>query len=226
MHKKKIDIMLFSCIEYLMASLIFLTGLSLPLNPTDYIQADKERWKPYYMEVSPRQAVDKWEVPFKTKNRSSFLTIKVISTFGAPRMSYVRGHYHTGIDLIPQKRSGNYTYVFPMAAGVVCSIHLSDPHRTVVIKHKLSNGAILYTSYKHFKEIYVQTGEQVTSGTVLGRLYTRREALALGGNYDHLHIEVRKKFDDYGVASWATLTKPELEQRFDDPLKFMKKNVK
>ena len=113
-----------------------------------------------------------------------------------------------------------------MAEGAVCSIHLGDPHRTVVVKHKLSNGETLYTSYKHLQEIYVVNGQQVTPDTRVGRLYTATEASALGGNYHHLHLEIRKKFDDYGVASWATLTREDLDKRFHAPRQFMKENIK
>ena len=112
-----------------------------------------------------------------------------------------------------------------MAAGVVCSIHLGDPHKTVVVKHQLTNGEILYTSYKHFQKVYVTNGQQVTDETPLARLYTRGEAKVLGGNYDHLHLEIRKKFDDFGVASWATMTKTDLELRFHDPWNFMNKLI-
>jgi len=192
----------------------------------DHIQKDKKRWKAYYKNVLPHQPVKQWQVPFKTKNKSDLNTVRVISTFGAPRMSYVRGHFHTGIDMIPAQRGNRFTTVYPMAAGVVCSIHLGSPHRTVVVKHRLTNGEVLYTSYKHLQEIYVGTGQQVTPETSLARLYTRGEADALGGRYDHLHLEIRKKFDDYGVASWATLTKANLVLRFHDPWKFMKENIK
>jgi murein DD-endopeptidase MepM/ murein hydrolase activator NlpD len=192
----------------------------------DHIQEDKERWKPFYMDVIPSQTVNLWKVPFKTKNRSRLSTVRVISTFGAKRLSYVRGHFHTGIDLIPANSQGEFIYVYPMAEGVVCSIHLGHPHKTVVIKHKLSGGKVIYTSYKHLQKILVTNGQQVSTDTRLGRLYTVSEARELGGNYNHLHLEIRKKFDDYGVASWATLIRADLERRFYNPWKFLKENIK
>lgn len=208
------------------AVLFLFTGPFLNQLFADHIQQDKERWKIFYKDVTPRQTVTQWRVPFKTKNRSDPGTISVISTFAAPRLSYVRGHFHTGVDMIPKNARGQQIYVYPMAAGVVCSIHLGDPHRTVVIKHRLANGEMLYTSYKHFQEIYVTNGQEVTPETPLARLYTRDEARALGGRYDHLHLEVRKKFDDYGVASWATMKKTDLDLRYLDPWKFMKEKIK
>lgn len=190
------------------------------------IETDKLRWKPFYLNVNPSREVTQWNVPFKTGDRTDLKTIRTISTFGAPRQSYVRGHFHTGVDLVPRKNRGQYVYVYPMAEGAICSIHLGDPHRTVVVRHKLSNGESLYTSYKHLQEIYVVNGQQVTPDTRVGRLYTAAEASALGGNYHHLHLEIRKKFDDYGVASWATLTREDLDKRFHDPRQFMKENMK
>jgi murein DD-endopeptidase MepM/ murein hydrolase activator NlpD len=208
-------------------SVLFLSISSflIPLR-ADHIREERERWKIYHRDVEPTQAVTRWNVPFKTVNRGDLETVSVISTFGAPRLSYVRGHFHTGVDMIPKHSGGRKIYVYPMAAGVVCSIHLGDPHRTVVVKHRLANEEILYTSYKHLQEVYVSNGQAVTPETSLARLYTREEARALGGRYDHLHLEVRKKFDDYGVASWATMNKTDLDLRFLDPWKFMKEKIK
>ncbi|NIM13968.1 MAG: peptidoglycan DD-metalloendopeptidase family protein [Candidatus Aminicenantes bacterium] len=212
------------------AIILFLFVVAVPgdtrYSIADHIQEDKERWKPFYINVTPSQTVNQWKVPFKTENRNRLNTVRVLSTFGAKRLSYVRGHFHTGIDLIPANSREQFIYVYPMAEGVVCSIHLGDPHKTVVIKHKLSSGKVIYTSYKHLQKILVTNGLQVTTDTRLGRLYTADEARALGGNYNHLHLETRKKFDDYGVASWATLTRADLDRRFYDPWKFMKENIR
>jgi murein DD-endopeptidase MepM/ murein hydrolase activator NlpD len=112
-----------------------------------------------------------------------------------------------------------------MANGAVCSIHLSDPHPTVVVKHRLADGSTLYTVYKHLAEIDVANGQQVTPATRIGRLYTADEARRLGGSYDHLHLEVRTAFDDYGVASWLTMTRRELDARFVNPLPFLKERL-
>lgn len=210
-------------VSFIVIGLLLTAGVNYGF--ANHILKDKARWKIYYREVSPSQVVNKWALPFETVNRSDIKTISVVSVFGDKRLSYVRGHFHTGMDLVPRKKNGEYTYVYGMAPGTVCSIHLSDPHQTVVVKHKLSSGEILFTSYKHLQDIYVQNGQQITPETKIGRLYTRKEALEQGGNYDHLHLEIRKKFDDYGVASWATLSEDDLKLRFEDPLKFMKRNI-
>lgn len=206
----------------LLASQTFLSHAQTSFN---HIDNDKDRWKIFFRQVSPIQNVTSWKLPFQTTNRHDIKTISVVSTFGSPRQSYVKGHFHTGLDIIPRKHNLPFIDVYAMAPGIVCSIHLGDPHRTVVIKHLLSSGHTIYTSYKHLQEIIVKNGQTVTDQTKLGRLYTRQEALAQGGNYDHLHLEIRKKFDDYGTASWATLTREELNLRFEDPLKFLKQQL-
>ena len=199
--------------------------LTILLAGPGYIEELRLDFEPAYKDVEPKHVVDKWRVPFETKDRTKISTIRLISHFGAGRRSYIKGHIHTGVDLIRRKGNAKNVYILPVARGVVCSVHLAAPHTTVVVKHKLKDGSTLFTSYKHLAEVYVDNGEGVDIDTRLGRLFTKAEAKKLGGNYDHLHFEVRKKFDDYGVASWATMTKAELKKRFYPPFKFLKKKL-
>jgi murein DD-endopeptidase MepM/ murein hydrolase activator NlpD len=113
-----------------------------------------------------------------------------------------------------------------MAKGVVCSVHLAENQRTVVVKHKLADGKVMFTSYKHLKEVYVSQGQQVTEQTKLARLFTKQESKKYGGDYHHLHLEIRKNFDDYGCASWLTMNRKQLDQRFYNPLIFLKTKLK
>lgn len=163
-------------------------------------------------------------IPFDTPNRYDIRSIRVVSVFGDHRESYLKGHIHTATDLIPAKRSA-LTYIYPMAEGVVCSIHLGHPHKTIVIRHRFANGKTMYTSYKHLEEIYVSTGTQVNQQTKIARLYTCEETKKYKGNYDHLHLEIRKSFYDYGCASWLTMNKTDLNELFYDPMVFMKNNL-
>ncbi|MBU1076626.1 MAG: peptidoglycan DD-metalloendopeptidase family protein [Spirochaetes bacterium] len=211
---------------YLPATILFILFTTV-LFSANYIEREKESWKVFYHDVTPDNPVKSWFVPFNTSNRTDIKTIRVISTFGAHRYSYIKGHMHTGLDNIPKKKGDlKYIFIYPMAHGVVCSIHLGHPHKTIVIKHELEDGSVIFTSYKHLQEIYVKPKQQVTPQTKLARLYTQKEAKLQDGSYDHLHLEIRKKFDDYGTASWATMTKEQLNKRFYDPLKFMKDNIK
>jgi len=112
------------------------------------------------------------------------------------------------------------------ANGIVCSIHLGKNQKTVVVKHKLKNGSLVFTSYKHLKEIYVSNGQQVDEHSKLARLFTPAESKKHGGDYYHLHLEIRKKLDDFGCASWLTMNKTTLDERFYNPLAFINTIIK
>jgi murein DD-endopeptidase MepM/ murein hydrolase activator NlpD len=178
-----------------------------------------------FVHVDPPVPVDRWYLPFLTSDRHDLATVNVLSVFGAPRDSYVRGHRHSGIDMVPKKHEG-YVYVYPIAHGIVCSIHLPHPHQTVVVKHKTDQGKIYYSCYKHLREYYVTNAQVVTPETKLARLYTRKEAVeGQGGRFDHLHLEIRKRFDDAGCASWLSMSEEDLDLRCYDPLAFLKEHL-
>ena len=207
--------------------IFFVTGITFTQDKDksrSYIERTREMFEASYIERNPKELVTSWKIPFKTKDRFNLNTIKVISTFGAPRQSFLKGHIHTAIDVIPSQKD-SLIFVFPMAHGVICSIHLRHPHKTIVVKHKLNDSTIIFTSYKHLQEIYVNNGMEVNQETKLARLYTRSEAKKQGGSYDHLHLEIRKSFQDFGCASWLTMTKQELNTYFFDPWEFMKVNL-
>lgn len=208
-----------------MKTIIFsLLSLLLWQEPT--INSDKDRWKPYYTDSAPTNIAANWFLPFAGGDRKNVKNIKIISIFGDHRDSYLKGHIHTAIDINPAKPKDKLVSVYAMANGVVCSIHLGENQKTVVIKHKLKNGALIFTSYKHLKEIYVSKGDQVNENTKLARLFTATESKKYGGDYHHLHLEIRKKFDDYGCASWLTMNKNQLNERYYNPQIFIKENVK
>nr|WP_121272605.1 M23 family metallopeptidase [Pedobacter schmidteae] len=190
------------------------------------IEKDKDRWKPYYTDAAPAAVADSWFLPFEAANRKDVKQMKVISIFGDHRNSYYKGHIHTAIDINPVKPKSKLITVYPMAKGIVCSIHLGENQRTVVVKHKLKDGQIMFTSYKHLKEVYVKNGQQVDQHTKIARLFTPAESKKYGGDYHHLHLEIRKSFDDYGCASWLTMNKQQLNLRFYNPLTFIKEQLK
>ncbi len=200
--------------------LLVLAGLL----PAGLIESDRQRWKPFFLDLAPRVEVTRWLLPFATRDRTDLRTVGVLSTYAAPRLSYLRGHLHSGIDLMPRGVPVPVT-VYPLASGRVCSIHLAPPQGTVVVVHRLPGGGRLYTSYKHLAETFVTLGQEVAETTPLARLFTRGETAVFGGRYDHLHLEVRSRFDDYGVASWASLSRGELDSRFLDPLVFLRSHV-
>lgn len=204
--------------------IFFSTLILYTQKPT--IESDRERWKPFFTDAKPTQALKGWYLPFQSGNRKKISSIKVISIFGDHRDSYVKGHIHTAIDINPAKPNAKLIPVYAMGNGVVCSVHLSENQKTVVVKHELANGNLVFTSYKHLKETYVSTGQQVDQNTKLARLFTTAESKKYGGDFHHLHLEIRKKFDDYGCASWLTFTTQQLNERFYNPLLFLKENLK
>ncbi|MFW0717501.1 M23 family metallopeptidase [Pedobacter sp. N23S346] len=205
-------------------SLFLLLAFFLFETPT--IDNDKDRWKPYYTDVNPHQVADHWFLPFHVADRKKIAQIKIISIFGDHRDSYYKGHIHTAIDINPATPKNKLIDVYAMANGVVCSIHLGENQKTVVLKHKLKNGTVMFTSYKHLKEVYVKTGDFTSPNTKLARLFTKEESKKYGGDYHHLHLEIRKKFDDYGCASWLTMNNAQLNDRFYNPQVFLKANLK
>jgi murein DD-endopeptidase MepM/ murein hydrolase activator NlpD len=192
-------------------------------NPT--IESDKARWKPYYLDIAPNGTATNWFLPFDVTNRKDLKQIKVISIFGDHRDSYLKGHIHTAIDINPARPKDKLVPVYTMARGVVCSVHLGENQKTVVVRHQLPDGSTMFTSYKHLKEAYVQQGQQVDQKTKLARLFTVQESKKYGGDYHHLHLEIRKAFDDYGCASWLTMNKQQLNLRFYNPLTFLKEKL-
>ena len=194
------------------------------IDKNSYIEATRSFYKNAYSDIKPARVVTSWMVPFDTNDRYDIRTINVISIFGDHRESYLKGHIHTATDLIPVHKSA-MIYIYPMAEGVVCSIHLGHPHKTIVIRHLLAKGKTIYTSYKHLQEIYVDVGTQVDQHTKIARLYTSQETKKYKGNYNHLHLEIRKSFYDYGCASWLTMNKADLNELFYNPMTFMKSNL-
>jgi len=205
-------------------SLILFLAFLFVETPT--IDKDKNRWKPYYTNVAPAKTADSWFLPFKGIDRKKIANIKIISIFGDHRDSYYKGHIHTAIDINPSTSKTKLIEVYAMANGVVCSIHLGENQKTVVVKHRLKNGTIMFTSYKHLSEVYVSNGQSVDQDTKLARLFTKEESKKYGGDYHHLHLEIRKKFDDYGCASWLTMNKTQLDDRFDNPQAFLRTYLK
>ncbi|WP_285057063.1 M23 family metallopeptidase [Pedobacter ginsengisoli] len=193
------------------------------INPT--IESDKARWKPYYLDIAPNGRATNWFLPFDVTNRKDLKQIKVISIFGDHRDSYLKGHIHTAIDINPARPKDKLVPVYAMARGVVCSVHLGENQKTVVVRHQLADGSAMFTSYKHLKEAYVQQGQQVDQKTKLARLFTVQESKKYGGDYHHLHLEIRKAFDDYGCASWLTMNKQQLNLRFYNPLTFLREKL-
>lgn len=191
---------------------------------SDSIKKYSQLLKPLYVEVEPADLAETWRLPFGLPNRSDLNNINFISGFGAYRSTRVKGHKHSGIDIVPADKKSKLD-VYAVSKGVVCFINQEAPVKTVIIKHRLKDGSIIYSSYIHLKEIYTERGKTVDDSTKIGVLYTKSEALKYGGNFDHLHLEIKKRIDDFSCASWLCMSREELDEYFINPSEFFKQHL-
>jgi murein DD-endopeptidase MepM/ murein hydrolase activator NlpD len=173
-----------------------------------------------FVEVTPKDTVTEWLLPFDLKNRIDTSQVQIRSPFGAGRTSHFRGHKHSGVDFMLYKKDTGI-YVCPAATGIVCFKKVNDPFSSLTIKHILPDGSFIFTSYIHLKEIYVSLGDTVKINTRIGKLFSYREARRYRGPYNHLHFEVRKNFDDFGFGSSHCMNKQELAMFFYEPVSFL-----
>jgi murein DD-endopeptidase MepM/ murein hydrolase activator NlpD len=163
--------------------------------------------------------------PFNDSNRKSCRSIerRLIGSYGEYRKSYKPGHLHAGIDL-----EGAFTEtVYPIGSGQVHLILNDFPHRTVILKHHLLNGEFLFSVYTHVEQVKVKIGDWVDERSALARLFDEDELeRANFGTPNHLHLEIRKNTDDRGRASYASMTRQELDKFCMDPMEFFKANLK
>lgn len=192
---------------------------------SDSIKKYSQLLKQLYVEVEPSEMADTWLLPFNLPDRSNLGNATIISAYGSYRSTRVKGHKHSGIDIVPADKR-NSLDVYAVAKGVVCFVNQDAPNKTVIIKHKLKDGSVIYSSYIHLKEIYTERGKLVDESTKIGVLYTKSEALKYGGNFDHLHFEIKKRIDDYSCASWLCMSREELDEYFRNPYGFLKEHLK
>jgi len=192
---------------------------------SDSIKKYSQLLKKFYTEVEPTEPAETWHLPFNLPDRSNLNNISFISAFGAYRSTRVKGHKHSGVDIVPADKKSKLD-VYPVSKGIVCFVNHDAPVKTVIIKHKLKDGPAIYSSYIHLKEIYAERGKMVNESTKIGVLYTKSEALKYGGNFDHLHLEIKKRIDDYSCASWLCMSREELDEYFINPYNFLKIHLK
>jgi murein DD-endopeptidase MepM/ murein hydrolase activator NlpD len=192
---------------------------------SDSIKKYSKLLKKLYVEFEPSGPAETWFLPFDVPDRSDMDNITTISGYGANRSTRVKGHKHSGIDLVPTNPK-NPLDVYAVSTGVVCFVNQEAPVKTVIIKHELKDGSVIYSSYIHLKDIFTERGRAVDETTKIGVLYTKKEALKYGGNFDHLHFEIKKRIDDYSCASWLCMSREELDEYFSNPYVFFKEHLK
>jgi murein DD-endopeptidase MepM/ murein hydrolase activator NlpD len=163
--------------------------------------------------------------PFDEPNRKSLKALehRLTGSYGEYRRSYKPGHLHAGIDL---KGASDET-IYAVGCGQIYLIFREFPHRSVVVKHLLPDGSLLYSVYTHVQDIRVQAGQRVSKDTPLARLFNKTELIQANfGTPNHLHLEIRKSFADRGRASYSSMTLEDLNTFCEDPLEFFKDHLK
>ncbi len=118
---------------------------------------------------------------------------------------------HAGIDLNGNEgKSTDYgDPVYPMAVGKVVKVF--DPAqkhswgKTVIVKHRLPDGQVVYSLYAHLSQILVSLNQIVSLGKPLGKI---GDANGYYVGAAHLHFEVRR-VNDWTPTSpgyYSTLT--------------------
>lgn len=159
--------------------------------------------------------------PFNDTDRKSIQSIKgrVVGSYGEYRESYKPGHLHAGIDL-----EGSFSEtIYAIGSGQVHLIFREFPHQSVIVKHQLADGHYLYSVYTHVEQVKVNVGDWVDEQTPLARLFNQDELKRANfGTPNHLHFEIRKSIADDGRASYASMTREELDKYCMDPMDFFR----
>jgi murein DD-endopeptidase MepM/ murein hydrolase activator NlpD len=180
--------------------------------------------RPAQSREDPRFVCREFFSPFLETDRKSFrlLRRRLSGRYGDYRRSYKPGHLHAGIDL-----KGDFEEtVYPVGRGFVELVFRDFPHKSVVVKHTLTEGGVFYSMYVHLEDIRVEEGDAVTEKTPLARLFNREELQRADfGTANHLHLEIRKSLEDGGWASASSMTMEDLNRFCLDPLEFYRKRL-
>jgi murein DD-endopeptidase MepM/ murein hydrolase activator NlpD len=151
-----------------------------------------------------------------------------MKTFDSPRFGLVRNggaRPHAGVDLDAPVG----TPIFAVADGVITLARFNDPMlgsdillmfrpTAPMLTYLASVGSaatdgILFAHYAHLSAVFVETGQRVARGTMIGRTGTSGNA---DQKYPHLHFEIRKmRFPGIGAAGLANRIDPELMFKVD-----------
>jgi murein DD-endopeptidase MepM/ murein hydrolase activator NlpD len=151
-----------------------------------------------------------------------------MKTFDSPRFGMVRdggARPHAGVDLDAPVG----TPIFAVADGVINLARYNDPMlgsdislmfrpTASMLTYLASVGSaasegVLFAHYAHLSAVFVETGQRVVRGTMIGRT-------GISGNadqkYPHLHFEIRKtRFPGVGAAGLPNRIDPELMFKVD-----------
>ncbi|MCX6934709.1 MAG: M23 family metallopeptidase [Verrucomicrobia bacterium] len=114
-------------------------------------------------------------------------------------------HFHKGIDIRPETRTGTGEPTDPVRAcadGEVVRVNddarISDYGKQVIVRHDWG-GLPVYTIYGHLASTSVQVGQNVKAGSQVGVLGWSGSGLSRDRAHLHLEVafELNKKFDEW-----------------------------
>jgi murein DD-endopeptidase MepM/ murein hydrolase activator NlpD len=85
---------------------------------------------------------------------------------------------------------------------------------------------MVFSVYTHLRDIQVMPGDYVDENRVIGRLFNQEEKKKARFSTIHLHLEIRKKMDDMGLASFTSLSRDELDKYCLDPHLFFREHLR
>lgn len=96
---------------------------------------------------------------------------RIIGRYGDYRISNIKGHRHSGIDI-----KGNFCErVYSIGQGEVTHIFRDFPNKTIYIRHQDMRGIYFYSVYIHVEDVQVHLGERVAENTIIGRLFNPKK---------------------------------------------------
>lgn len=175
-------------------------------------------------DIAGLPAISRFYSPFIEQDRSSFTAIsrRTFSRFGVPRVSSVKGHRHSGIDL--QGKMSQQVYA--VAPGRVVTVYWPFPNRAVAIVHRMPDDTPIYSAYVHIEDIKVKPGDVVNENNSLGRIFNQKEMKRSRFGTPHVHLEIRKNMKDEGQRSYTAMTISALEEYCIDPFTFLQRQMR
>jgi murein DD-endopeptidase MepM/ murein hydrolase activator NlpD len=149
-------------------------------------------------------------------------------SFDSPRFGMTRdagGRAHAGLDL----EAAVGTPVFAVADGIIDQARYGDPHygadillvfrpapQVLAYLARVGSGdddGVLFAHYAHLSAVFVETGQPIQRGAMIGRTGTSGNA---DQKYPHLHFEVRRiRWPGAGAAGLRQRIDPELLFKVD-----------
>lgn len=173
-------------------------------------------------EIDP--VCEQFFVPFADRGRDTYRDYlkRCTGKYGDYRVTRIKGHRHAGVDL--KGKAGEAVYA--VGVGRVVYRYWSFPNETVVIRHRLPSGASVYSVYTHLRDIQLMPGDLVDEYRAIGRLFNLEEKNKAHFATIHLHLEIRKNVEDFGRASYSSLSREELDKYCIDPHPFFREHLK